>query len=519
MKVSRTLLLSVLLASMRVAAVEPLTLTNGEPLTCIYFFPHWWEPWKSDDQAVLRDLQRLRDMGINTLLVDHEWSQAIDGNWRWLDRTFDLAAKAGLQVVPWLSLKTWGDVHAGDRERLAQQQFGVKLRYGMTQDGAPTAPLIYDDSVIQLGAKYAEAYLDRYLKSPLLRLRWNGKERPVISLGVESAWEGSFDEGTNLLFTRWLRSRYRDTSALNQAWGTRYAAFEEVDPRDKTVFDYAGHMKGQAKRAAAVEDHVAFRAQTISDAQARIGALVRRKHPEVLLMAEVPYQYGSEHPDARSYRIWFGANPESCDWGDIVLFRNTGPLSPEEIRTLESHQKRTGQKFVITYRTYGGWSISASRPEFRSLSEEYADQVAKYASGLGFYSWNEMGDCHVAYSPAVDCRAFWGVKDQAAEMPAAARATDLVQAMVQRYLQQAGSSATAPEYLVGIYYFSGWSRQPPDRWVTDGQDWRKEWPARVPLLGEYNEQETMDREIAAAADHGVHFYLTNATIYALKIQR
>jgi len=28
----------------------------------------------------------------------------------------------------------------------------------------------------------------------------------------------------------------------------------------------------------------------------------------------------------------------------------------------------------------------------------------------------------------------------------------------------------------------------------------------VPLLGQYNEQQTMDREIAAAADHGVHFF-------------
>jgi len=329
MKALSTLFLLGLVFVSRAAAAEPLRLTNGEPLTCSYFFPHWWEPWKSDDQAVLRDLQRLREMGFNTLLVDHEWSQAIDGNWRWLGRTFDLAARANLQVVPWLSLKTWCDIHAGDRERLAQQQFGVKLRYGLRQDGTPTAPLIYDDSVIQLGAKYAEAYLGRYLKRPLLRLRWNGKDRPVISLGVESAWDGSFDEGTNLLFARWLRSRYRDISSLNQAWGTHYAGFEEVDPRDKAVFDYGGHMKGQAKRAAPVEDHVAFRAQMISDAQSRIGALLRRKHPEMLLLAEVPYQYGSEHPDARGYRICFGANPESCDWADIVLFRNTGPLNKE----------------------------------------------------------------------------------------------------------------------------------------------------------------------------------------------
>jgi hypothetical protein len=67
-------------------------------------------------------------------------------------------------------------------------------------------------------------------------------------------------------------------------------------------------------------------------------------------------------------------------------------------------------------------------------------------------------------------------------------------------------AAAAPEYLVGVYYFSGWWRAQPNKWVVDGQDWRKDWPTRVPLLGKYNEQATMDREIAIAADHGVHFF-------------
>jgi len=67
-------------------------------------------------------------------------------------------------------------------------------------------------------------------------------------------------------------------------------------------------------------------------------------------------------------------------------------------------------------------------------------------------------------------------------------------------------AAAEPEYLAGVYYFSGWWREQPNKWVVDGKDWRKDWPARVPLLGEYNEQTTMDREIAAAAEHGVDFF-------------
>jgi hypothetical protein len=62
------------------------------------------------------------------------------------------------------------------------------------------------------------------------------------------------------------------------------------------------------------------------------------------------------------------------------------------------------------------------------------------------------------------------------------------------------------EYLVGVYYFSGWWREPPNKYFTAGRDWRPDWPGRRALLGEYNEQETMDREIAAAADSGVSFF-------------
>jgi hypothetical protein len=61
--------------------------------------------------------------------------------------------------------------------------------------------------------------------------------------------------------------------------------------------------------------------------------------------------------------------------------------------------------------------------------------------------------------------------------------------------------------LVGVSYFAGWWDAMPNKWHgPDGRDWRPAWPQRVPLLGEYNTQETMDREITAAAGHGVDFF-------------
>ena len=71
---------------------------------------------------------------------------------------------------------------------------------------------------------------------------------------------------------------------------------------------------------------------------------------------------------------------------------------------------------------------------------------------------------------------------------------------------EGAQSPAQPEYLVGVYYFSGWWREQPNKYFTAGHDWRGDWPGRIPLLGEYNEQETMDREIAAAAANGVSFF-------------
>lgn len=61
--------------------------------------------------------------------------------------------------------------------------------------------------------------------------------------------------------------------------------------------------------------------------------------------------------------------------------------------------------------------------------------------------------------------------------------------------------------LIGVNYFAGWWETKPNKWQgPDGSDWRTKYADRVPLLGEYNVQSTMDREIAAAAEFGVDFF-------------
>lgn len=61
--------------------------------------------------------------------------------------------------------------------------------------------------------------------------------------------------------------------------------------------------------------------------------------------------------------------------------------------------------------------------------------------------------------------------------------------------------------LVGVSYFAGWWEELPNKWHdAQGADWRARFPDRVPTLGDYNTQETMDKEIVAASDHGIDFF-------------
>jgi len=140
------LILPALLAFPLLAHTAPLRLPDGRPFACVYYFGHWWDPWKSDDDAIRKDFAALKEMGISVIACDHEWSQAIDGNFRWLDREHKLAKEAGLQILPWLSAKTWCDLSDPGRPKLIKEQYGVDLKLSETQDGKPGCVIPWDEA-------------------------------------------------------------------------------------------------------------------------------------------------------------------------------------------------------------------------------------------------------------------------------------------------------------------------------------------------------------------------------------
>jgi hypothetical protein len=103
-------------------------------------------------------------------------------------------------------------------------------------------------------------------------------------------------------------------------------------------------------------------------------------------------------------------------------------------------------------------------------------------------------------------------KLQALALPVTASASGAL--LMAALLVGAAAAASEPsvfrkekEVLVGVNYFPGWWKPLPNKWHDQrGEDWRLRFPERVPSLGEYNDQETMNREIKAAAGAGVDFF-------------
>ena len=76
------------------------------------------------------------------------------------------------------------------------------------------------------------------------------------------------------------------------------------------------------------------------------------------------------------------------------------------------------------------------------------------------------------------------------------------------FAEDSSRPQSGKDILVGVNYFAGWWKPLPNKWISpDGKDWREKYPGRLPLLGEYNEQETMDKEIMVASEYGVDFFL------------
>ena len=368
----------------RINLKDPIKLADDQTLRAIYYFPHWWDPWKSDDAVVTADLRKMREIGFNTICVDHEVSQAIDRDWHWLDREYKLAAAEKISVLPWLQLQCV--------DRNALMKFSrLELKPAVNQDKQPEDDYanFRDGEFKRALIHYISVYLDRYESDPaLLRIKDGGKLRPVVGLLVEAGWRNgnglplSFDEDTNAYFRKWMKSSYHDLAQLNSKWGTSYTSFDEIDPCDKTIFNYA--FEDKANMPMAVREHTHFRARMVSDMLSDVAREIRKKHKDVLFVAEVAYPFSSDDPNASVYH-WNSANEyKTVDFADIIFIRTLGNTSTGRLAKEQDLIMLNGKRLILAYRLFDDSSPGKA--------VALALDCAMSCNGLAYYNWNETKD-------------------------------------------------------------------------------------------------------------------------------
>ncbi len=334
------------------------------------------------------------------------------------------------------------------RREWTRQRWGAAVGLETNWDGQPTI-LPFAPGTIDVGVAYTSEYLDRYLESgALLRVLWEGQPRPVVALTVEAAWPDMGGTGPESAFhlSRWLRDSYEgDIARLNQAWHTDYRDFFAIDPSDKSLFNYDAYVAAgapdpltepacgepvePASQFRPVTDHIQFRARLTSDALAAMKSRLLPRYPDLLILAELPYQFGSQHPHALGYFAYNAAVPAMLDYADIVLLRTTGDLDDREQQLVRDYILRTGKPVIAAHRISPYQGPGPAQGTDEETAERYAQQAADYCSGLGYYSWNEMVDVHMVADPA---GSSGGSVVVSAEQ--SARLQDRVRLINQRYL-------------------------------------------------------------------------------------
>jgi beta-galactosidase len=185
------------------------------------------EQWPEDVWA--DDVHLMRRAGVNIATVGvFSWAriQPAEGefDFGWLDRVIGLLHEGGIRVclaTATASPPPWATT--AYPAMLTRNHDGATRWPGSRQHQAPTSP-----DYQRLASELTKAIVDRYKDHPAVAM-WHINNE----FGCHLTYDYS-DQAAEA-FRDWLRARYGDIDALNNAWGTwfwsqRYTGFEQIVP-------------------------------------------------------------------------------------------------------------------------------------------------------------------------------------------------------------------------------------------------------------------------------------------------
>ncbi len=198
-------------------------------LTGVYYYPEHWDESEWD-----RDFKKMHDLGFEfTHFAEFAWAQLEpeEGKYDfvWLDKAVGLAAKYNLKVVMCTSTAT-PPVWLSRRypEILIKEEDGTILDHGARQHASFASPL-YRKLAYRMIEKLAEHY-----GNDSRIIGWQLDNEPAVQFDYNCSAEKAFRE--------FLKKKYVNIKALNDAWGTAfwsevYSSFDEITlPKRKQMF-------------------------------------------------------------------------------------------------------------------------------------------------------------------------------------------------------------------------------------------------------------------------------------------
>jgi beta-galactosidase len=187
----------------------------------VYYYPEHWDSTQWD-----RDFQNMAKMGFEfTHFAEFAWAQLEPSegvyDFKWLDRSLQLAAKYNLKVILCTSTATppvW--LVRKHPEVLATEEDGTVMDHGSRQHATFSS-----NYYRQYSMKMIEQLAKRY-----------GNDKRVMGWQLDNEPRRFLDYGESAQqrFRVWLKKKYVTIDALNKAWGTNfwsgtYSIFEEIN--------------------------------------------------------------------------------------------------------------------------------------------------------------------------------------------------------------------------------------------------------------------------------------------------
>jgi beta-galactosidase len=196
------------------------------------FFGGDYNPDQWPESVWEEDVALMRSASVNLVTVGvFSWSRLQPApdefDFGWLDRVLSLLGAAGIGVclaTPTASPPPWFTRSHPDAMPVTRE--GVRLTHGSRDTYCVSSPAYRQASV-----RIARELATRYAGNPAIKL-WHVHNEYGTQCFCDRCAAG---------FRVWLRLRYGDTAALNDAWGTdfwsqRYGSFDEVLPPRATQY-------------------------------------------------------------------------------------------------------------------------------------------------------------------------------------------------------------------------------------------------------------------------------------------